>query len=85
MSALVTPCDKEYSFVQLPRFISNVCRDLSCGFVRDVDLNYLFYLVLFTVLVFINYKLMIHGMIILDSITCQTVVSDPSFLVLRSR
>ena len=51
MSALVTSCDREYSFVWLPRFISNVCCDLSCGFIRDVGSNYLFYLVLFTVLV----------------------------------
>ena len=51
MSAIVTSCDREYSFVWLPRFISNVCRDLSCGFIRDVVSSYLFNLVLFTVFV----------------------------------
>ena len=85
MSALVTSCDREYSFVWLPRFVSNVRRDLSGGFIRDVDLNYLLYLVLFHCTCLINCKLMIYSMMILDSITCQTVVSDPSFLVLRSR
>ena len=51
MSALVTSSDREYSFVWFPRFVSNVHCDLSGVFIRDVDLNYLLYLVLFTVLV----------------------------------
>ena len=85
MSTLVTSCDREYSFVWLPRFISNMYRDLSCDFRKDVVSNYLFYLGSFHRICFINCKLLIYSMMILDSITCSTVVSNPSFLVLRSR
>lgn len=41
--------------------------------------NYLFYLVPFHCTCFINGKFLIYSMVIFDSITCQTVVSDPSF------
>ena len=36
MSALVTSCDRECSFVWLPRFVSNVYRDLSSDLTKDV-------------------------------------------------
>ena len=36
MSALVALCDKKYSFVWLPIFISIVYRDLPCGLTKDV-------------------------------------------------
>ena len=85
MSALVILCDGEHSFVWLPRFAFNVHRVLSCDFIKDTVSNYSFYLVSFHCICFINCKLLIYSMIILDSVTCQTVVSDPSFLVLRSR
>ena len=85
MSAHVTSCDREYSFMWLLGLVSNVSRDLSCGFIRDVVSNYLLYLGAFHRICFINCKLLIYSMIILDSITCQTVVSDPSFFVLISR
>ena len=85
VSALVTSCGGEYSFVWLPMFISNVYRDLSCDLAKDVVLNYLFYSGSFHHICSINYKLLICSMIIRDSVTCQTIVSDPSFLVLRSR
>ena len=42
MSALVTSCDREYSFVWLPRFISNVYCDLACDFTKDVVSIYMF-------------------------------------------
>ena len=35
MSALVTSRDGEYSFVWLPRVVSDVHRDLSCDFMKD--------------------------------------------------
>ena len=57
MSALVTLCDREYSFVWLPMFISNVYRDISCDFTKDAVSNYLFYLSLFPSYLF--YKLQI--------------------------
>jgi len=50
VSALVSLCDRECSFVWLPSFLSNVFCDLSYGFM-SVVLSYLFHLVLFTVIV----------------------------------
>ena len=39
MGVLVTSCDGEYSFMWLPMFISNVDRDLSYDFTKDVVSN----------------------------------------------
>ena len=39
MSALVITCDREYSFVWLPRFVSNVYRVLSSDLTKDVVLK----------------------------------------------
>ena len=47
MSALVTSCDRECSFVWLLRFVSNVHCDLSCYLTKDVVFQLFVYLVPF--------------------------------------
>ena len=76
--------------VLLPRVTENVAscgcqclspsvyHELSYGFTKDVVLIYFFYLVLFTVHV-LSIVILIYSMVVFESITCQTVMSDPSF------
>ena len=61
------------------KFYFKCVRYLSYSCIRNVVLSYSFHLVLFTILVSINGKIMIYSMIVFDSIACQIVVSDPSF------
>ena len=79
MSAFVTSCDRECSFVWLPSFISNVFHDLTYGFIRNVVFELFISFGSFHCNCFTNCKTMIYSMVVFDSIACSTVVSDPSF------
>ena len=75
----------------LPRVTENVafcgCQGLfqMCSVIYHVTFQIMFfrtncpYLVPFHCTCLINCKLLIYSMVVFDSITCQTVVSDPSF------
>ena len=78
VSALITLCDGECNFVWSPSFMSNVLW-LVIWFHKEFRCQLFHSLGSFHNTCFINCKSIFYSMVVFDSITCQTVVSDPSF------